>query len=138
MKILKTTNLTKIYNGHAAINNVNMTINKGDVYGFIGENGAGKTTLIRLVTGLANVTKGSYNLFGVNNLDPNIYQVRHKVSAIVENPSLYLNMSAYNNLLIQTQILGIKDLTIIDETLKIVDLFHLRDSKKLVKNFSLG
>src|SRR5690554_1889813 len=138
MLILKTNNLSKIYNGHPAVNDVNMNINKGDIYGFIGENGAGKTTLIRLVTGLANITSGSYELFGVNNLDANIYQVKRKVSTIVESPSLYLNMNAYNNLLIQAQILGIKDMSILDDTLKVVDLFYLRDSKKLVKNFSLG
>lgn len=138
MNILKTNHLCKNYREHAAVNDVNMTINQGDIYGFIGENGAGKTTMIRLITGLAKPTAGGYTLFGVNHDDPEIYLTRRRISAIVETPSLYLNMSAYQNLLLQCNLLGITDLSVIDATLDMVGLGYLVKSKKPVKHFSLG
>lgn len=64
MDILKTNNLTKTYKGIPACKDINITIHKGDIYGFIGENGSGKTTLIRMITGLINPTSGDYALFG--------------------------------------------------------------------------
>ncbi|HHU55715.1 MAG TPA: ATP-binding cassette domain-containing protein [Acholeplasmataceae bacterium] len=115
-----------------------MVINKGDIYGFIGENGAGKTTVIRLITALANPTSGDYEIFGVPNNDPKVYDARKKVSAIVESPSLYLNMTAYNNLLVQCKLLGIKDLSEINKVLDVVGLSYLVNNKKKVKHFSLG
>ena len=62
--ILKTYNITKKYGNQVAVDNVSMTIKKGDIYGFIGQNGAGKTTLIRLITGLAHKTAGEIELLG--------------------------------------------------------------------------
>ena len=62
--ILKTYNLTKKYGNQIVVDNVNMTIKKGDIYGFIGQNGAGKTTLIRLITGLIHKSNGEIELFG--------------------------------------------------------------------------
>ena len=51
--VLKTTELTKVFSGKKAVDHVSMTVNRGDIYGFIGKNGAGKTTLIRIAVGLA-------------------------------------------------------------------------------------
>lgn len=62
MEVLRATNLTKIYGSTIAVNNVSMTINEGDIYGFVGENGAGKTTFIRLVAGLADKNSGEFTL----------------------------------------------------------------------------
>ena len=62
--VLKTYNLCKKYKDQMAVDNVSMTIRKGDIYGFIGQNGAGKTTLIRMITGLAHRTSGEIELFG--------------------------------------------------------------------------
>ena len=136
--VLQTQGLTKSYKGINAVNNVNMNIKKGDIYGFIGPNGAGKTTIIRLVTGLAHPTSGEYKLFGAKHNGKDIYQSRRRVSAIVENPSLYPGLTAYENLMIQCKILGIVDDAIIDEVLEIVGLSYLRHDNKKVKNFSLG
>lgn len=138
MNILKTHNLSVKYHQEYAVNSVNMNINQGDIYGFIGENGAGKTTLIRIITGLVKPTSGSFELFNIQNNDSKIYLARRRISAIVETPSLYLNMSASDNLLIQCEILGITNLDIIDEILEAVGLSYVRNIKKPVKNFSLG
>lgn len=136
--VLQTRNLTKRYKDFEAVKNVNMHVMKGDIYGFIGPNGAGKTTIIRLVTGLAHPTAGEYKLFGTRHDDQAIYLSRRRLSAIVENPSLYQNLSAYENLLIHCKTLGVEDVSIIDETLDVVGLGHLKRSKKKVKALSLG
>lgn len=57
--LVQTHNLTKQYGQHKAVNNVNLSVRKGEIYGLIGNNGAGKTTILRLISGLAKPTKGS-------------------------------------------------------------------------------
>ena len=137
--ILQTFNISKKYKKNYALKNVNINISRGDIYGFVGENGSGKTTIIRLITGLIFPTQGSFKLFGVDNTSNDILKVRKKIGAIVESPSIYQNMSAYDNLKMQCDILGIKDYdTKIKETLKEVGLDYLYNDKKHSSNFSLG
>lgn len=136
--VLRTKNLTKRFGDLAAIRHVNMHISPGDIYGFIAPNGAGKTTIIRVITGLVHPTEGSYQLFGTDYKDPTISQARRRVSAIVETPSFYQNLNAYDNLLIQCKQLGIVDYSIIDEMLDVVGIGYLRNNTKKVKHFSLG
>ena len=83
--ILKTHDLTKKYGETLAVNAVNMTIERGDIYGCVGENGAGKSTLIRLITGIAKPTRGSFQLFKQDRLGA--------VAAVVETPALHLSLS---------------------------------------------
>lgn len=134
--VLKTDNLTKKYKKFKALDRVNMHIEKGAIYGLIGKNGAGKTTLIRIVTGLQVPTEGSYSVYGVQFEDKKIYEVRERVSAIAESPSLLLNMTARENLIHQYKIIGMPNLDGIDELLDLVDLGGV-DNKKVI-NFSLG
>ncbi|MDQ5983235.1 MAG: ABC transporter, ATP-binding protein [Eubacteriales bacterium SKADARSKE-1] len=132
MEILKTNGLTKIYGKKAAVSNLNMNINKGDIYGFIGKNGAGKTTLIKMVVGLAAPTSGEITLFGSRNLGKG----RRNIGTVIEAPAFAPNLSARKNMYIQWQLLDSKNESIIDETLKLVGLDNV--GKKKVKNFSLG
>ena len=89
MEILKSINLTKLYRKTRALDGVNLTIQKGDIYGFIGKNGAGKTTLIRVIAGIAEPTKGSFALFGET--EPmKVVRARKKMAAVVESPALHL------------------------------------------------
>ncbi len=136
--VLKTFGLTKKYKKQLAVNEADMTINRGDIYGFVGENGSGKTTIIRLITGLIFASSGSLELFGVSNGSEKIKEVRRKVGAVVESPSIYQNMSAYENLKMQCMILGIPADERIKETLNEVGLGELINDKKHVGNFSLG
>jgi len=140
MEILKTIDLSKIYQKTKALDGVNLTIQKGDIYGFIGKNGAGKTTLIRVIAGIAEPTKGSFVLFGESN-PMGIVRARKKMAAVVESPALHLNLSAYENLKLQCILLGIKENhnLVIQNVLKKVDLEKLLiEKKKKAKNFSLG
>lgn len=136
--ILKTNNLVKKYNKFYALKGVNMNIEKGDVYGFVGENGSGKTTIIRLITGLNTPTSGNYELFGVSSKSRKILKVRKKVGAVVETPSIYLNMSAKDNLKMQCNILGVNPKNKVKEILTIVGLEEQLKSSKKAGNFSLG
>lgn len=139
MEILVTNNLTKIYKGFYAVKGVNMHINEGDIYGFVGENGAGKTTIIRLITGLAKPSEGSFKLFEIENTDSKIYEVKKQMAGIIEAPSLSISMTAQQNLLMQAMLAGIEiSEQEINDTLTKVGLDVNAIGKKKVGAFSLG
>lgn len=135
--VLTTGGLSKRYGKQLAVNGVNMHIDRGDIYGFVGENGSGKTTVIRLITGLIFPDQGGFRLFGTENTDKSIGAARSRIGAIVETPSIYLNMSATDNLRQQCILLK-KDESKIPAVLADVGLEDLLDNKKSAGNFSLG
>lgn len=133
--VLKTHNITKKYGQQLAVNNINMTIKKGDIYGFIGRNGAGKTTLIRLITGLIHKTNGDLELFGASS-EAELNTARAMVGSLIETPAFYGSMTARENLEVSRLVRNIPGKACIDEVLKLVGLEDT--GKKKVKNFSLG
>ena len=104
--ICQTTDLCKSYKNFHALQNVNLSINRGEIYGLIGENGAGKSTLIRILTGLAFPSGGVITLFGKTQ---NLQQERSKIGCTIEMPALYQDMTAQQNLEIQRVQRGIPD-----------------------------
>ena len=134
--VLETNALTKRYRNFTALNGLSMHIPKGSIYGFIGRNGAGKTTLIRLVCGLQEPTDGSFSLYKIKNTDRKIQKARRRMGAVVETPSVYLDMTAKENIAQQYRVLGLPSEKGIDELLKLVGLENT--GKKKAKNFSLG
>lgn len=134
--VLETRGLQKKYGSLTVLNNVNMHIPRGAIYGFVGKNGAGKTTLIRLICGLQFPTLGEYSLFGISNTSAEISKSRKRTGAVVETPSIYLDMSAEDNLKEQYRILGLPTFETIPELLKLVGLEDT--GKKKAGNFSLG
>lgn len=136
--VLSAVSLTKKFKNHCAVDGLNMSIDSGDIYGFVGENGSGKTTVIRLISGLIFPNAGSFELFGVPNTDPQIGRARKRMGAIVEAPSIYMNMSARENLKMQALLLGVTDEEAIYRALKAVGLDELYNEKKHAGNFSLG
>ena len=133
--VLKTYNITKKYGEQLAVDNVNMTIKKGDIYGFIGQNGAGKTTLIRLITGLIHKSGGEIELLGANE-ENELNKARTMVGSLIETTSFYTNMTARENLEVSRLVRNIPGKKCIDEVLELVGLKDVE--KKKVKNFSLG
>ena len=128
--ILKTKNLTKKFGNKLAVNKVNMTIHKGEIYGFIGKNGAGKTTLMKMVLGLSFPTSGEIELFG----EEGINNVGLKIGSLIEAPGLYRNATAIENMYRFSLIYGGKD-----DINELLDLGGLKNvGKKKVKDFSLG
>lgn len=134
--VLKTNALCKKYRDYKALNGLSMNVPKGAIYGFVGKNGAGKTTLIRLVCGLQEPTSGEYTLYGTKNTDKEILKSRRRMGAVVETPSIYLDMTAEDNLKQQYRILGLPSFDGLEDILKLVGLENT--GKKKAKNFSLG
>lgn len=134
--VLTTSGLSKKYGKFQALDDLNMHIPKGAIYGFVGRNGAGKTTLIRLICGLQEPTQGAYSIYGIDYTDKSISKTRRRMGAVVETPSIYLDMTAEDNLKQQALILGLPSYDSIPEILKLVGLDNT--GKKRVRNFSLG
>lgn len=133
---LTTEALCKQYRHTKALDGLSMHVPRGSIYGFVGKNGAGKTTLIRMICGLQKVSSGEYTLYGVKNTDKGIEKARGRMGAIVEAPSVYMDMTAEDNLKLQYRILGLPSYEGIKDLLKLVGLADT--GKKKVKNFSLG
>lgn len=134
--VLTTNALCKSYKQSRALNGLSMNVPRGAIYGFVGKNGAGKTTLIRVVCGLQQPVSGSYSLYGIEGTDREINKARRRMGAIVETPSIYLNMTAEQNLKEQYHILGMPSYSGIKELLHLVGLENA--GRKKAKNFSLG
>ena len=134
--VLEANGLCKRYRDFAALNGLDMHIPRGAIYGFVGRNGAGKTTLIRLICGLQEPTGGSFTLYGAKNTDERIGRCRRRMGAGVETPSIYMDMTAEENLRQQYLVLGMPSTDGIPELLHLVGLDST--GKKKAKNFSLG
>ena len=130
-KMLTATNIVKMYGNKKVLDNVSMTINKGDIYGFIGKNGAGKTTFMRVVLSLTYPKSGEIKLFG----DKTISEVGLKIGSLIEAPGLYKNLTAEENLKRFSMLYG-ADESKIPEILKSVGLTNT--GKKKARDFSLG
>lgn len=132
--LLQTTNLTKVFGKQKAVNQVNVTINKGSIYGFIGRNGAGKTTFLRMVSGLAHQTEGEISLFGKTGKA--LSDVRNRIGCLIESPGIYGDMTAYENIKAKCIFCGVTKKGYVEEVLELVGLSDA--GKKKAKNFSLG
>ncbi|MBN2910554.1 ABC transporter ATP-binding protein [Polycladomyces sp. WAk] len=132
--IVETKNLTRKYGDYTSVDQLNMTVKKGEIYGFLGPNGAGKTTTIRMLLGLIKPTSGSIYIFG-KELYQHRMSILRKVGSLVEYPSYYGHLTGYENLEIIRRIIG-ESPARIREVLKIVRLDKVSD--KLTREYSLG
>ena len=132
--ILSMKNVTKIYNETKALDKVSIEINRGDIYGIIGNNGAGKTTIMRIISGQSFVSSGTMELFGSK--DDDVRKQRKRLGCLIENPGFCYSMTAYENLeyfRIQFGIPGKENIN------RVLEEVGLRDcGKKKYKDFSLG
>ena len=134
--ILEINKLKKQYRDNLVLNGIDLHIKRGAIYGLIGKNGVGKTTIIRIICGLQEPTNGKYL---INNIDFNntaILNERKKMGAIIETPSVYKNLTAKENLILQYNLIGKKNYDNIENLLKLVGLENTGNKK--VENFSLG
>ena len=134
--VIEAASLTKKYKNFKALDDLNLHVPVGSIYGLIGKNGAGKTTLIRLICGLQKVDSGEYYIYGIKNTDKEILNVRSRIGAIVETPAIYENLSARDNIIEELTLLGSPTFDDIDELLELVGLSDV-GAKKAGK-FSLG
>ena len=132
--LLQTKALTKQYGHQKAVDNVDIHIKKGAIYGFIGRNGAGKTTCMRMIGGLAKPTSGEISMFGYSGKD--LSKVRSRVGCLIEAPGVYPNMTAKENIEMKCRLFGISKKGYAEGILDKVGLLNV--GKKKTKNFSLG
>lgn len=132
--VIRAADLRKVYRGRAAVDQLNLNIGKGQIYGFLGPNGAGKTTTIRMLLGLIKPTSGSIDIFG-QELQKHKLPILRRIGSLVESPSYYGHLSAVDNLEAIRRILDVPK-SRIAEVLDIVSLTG--EEKRPVKGFSLG
>ncbi len=133
--LLETNSLIKDYKGVRVLDNVNIKLGKGKIYGLIGKNGAGKTTLMRMIAGLGFPTSGSITMFGHSDRQ-NLEKERSRIGFMIEYPSINSSMTAKENILLHRTIKGIPNEEIEDELLSLVGLDNVKNKK--VRNYSLG
>ncbi|MDQ1236182.1 ABC-type multidrug transport system ATPase subunit [Paenibacillus sp. SORGH_AS306] len=135
VNIIETNQLIKSYKNTKVVNQIDLSVEQGDIYGFLGPNGAGKTTTIRMLLGLIKPTSGDIQIFG-KNLQNNKMDILRGIGSLVEYPSYYGNLTGLENLEAIRRLLQVKDKKRNLEILKVVGLTDAKD--KLVKNYSLG
>ncbi|GFO97559.1 daunorubicin resistance ABC transporteraTP-binding subunit [groundwater metagenome] len=138
MNAIKTENITKKYGDLIAVNNISLSINKGEIFGLLGPNGAGKTTMIKMLATLLKPTSGLAEVWGYNVLSEQD-AVRKSIGIVFQNPSLDIELTGRENLNFHARIYNLgKDLRKkrIDEVLHLVELRNKADV--FVKNYSGG
>ena len=134
MAVIQTTGLSKRYRDKRAVDGLDLTVEEGDIYGFIGRNGAGKSTTLKLLCGLARPTQGEALIFGKPIRDP---VARRRVGALIEQPGLYPDLSGRENLRLYAALLGLDSPERqVSETLETVGLSP--NAKKPVRHYSMG
>lgn len=133
--ILELHNVTKTYKKQTVLNDVSMTICKGDIYGLIGRNGSGKTTLLKSIVKMIHLTSGEIQLFGATTNKEFLKQLR-RVGNVIETPIAYDQLTAAENLTYYCKVNGIIEKDAVDKALAFVDLQDT--GKKKYKHFSLG
>ena len=133
--ILRIENLTKSYDKNTVLKNINLEINEGSIFGLIGPNGAGKSTLMKSILGLVKKDSGKITLYGKEVNEKNQKETNKNLGSLIENPSFYDHLTAYDNLDIICDMKNIKKDNI-DEILNEVGLFKSKNKK--VRDFSLG
>jgi lantibiotic transport system ATP-binding protein len=133
--VIKTSGLSYQYSKDVkTLSDINLQVERGSIYGFLGPNGSGKTTTISLLLGLLNNQQGEIEIFG-QHLSANRINILKKIGSLVETPSLYGHLTAKENLEVYREIYGASK----DRIIEVLDIVGLEDSgKKLVKKFSLG
>src|SRR5690606_37071272 len=135
-KVIEVKNLSKKFKDLKAVDNLNLTVYKGDVFGFLGPNGAGKSTTIRMLLSLISPTNGEIKIFN-KPLRQNRREILKRVGAIVEKPDFYGYLSAYKNLEILGRLSGTDT-----SRKKIMDMLELvgldKRYRSKVKTFSHG
>jgi len=136
--LIQVEKLTKKYGQHLATNNLNFTVNKGEVLGFLGPNGAGKSTTMNIITGYISATEGSVKIDGYDVLEKP-EEVKKRIGYLPEFPPLYTDMTVKEYLDFVSDIKKVSKAQKAKDMEKIMDLVRIADvRKRLIKNLSKG
>lgn len=134
-EIIQTTDLSKYYGDVKAVDSLNLSVRKGEIYGFLGLNGAGKTTTIRMLLGMINPTRGQAYI-NEKRIKPNNGAMWNDIGYLVEIPYSYPNLTVRENLNIIRRLRKLSDRNAVDD---IIDLMEIRQyANRRAKNLSLG
>ena len=134
MNVIKTAGLTKTYGSRRAVDNLDLTVRRGEIYGFVGRNGAGKSTVMKMIAGLELPTSGEVSLFGERQA-PGV--TSRRLGALIENPGIIPDLSGFDNVMCRALALGVADPSHASaEALAMVGLADA--AKKRAKSYSLG
>lgn len=134
MNVVETNGLQKTYGSKVAVDQFNMHVKQGDIYGFVGRNGAGKSTVMKMLAGLAHPTGGEVRVFGSS---PESAGATQRIGVLIEAPGLYGTMTAYDNMMLKALDIGLVDPKAkVESLLSFVGLASV--GKKKTKHFSMG
>ncbi len=136
--MIKVTNLSKSYGDLKALDNINFTIKKGEIFGLLGPNGAGKSTSLKILSTLLSADTGQIEIDGFS-LSDNLARCKEIIGVVPQEIALYEDFSAYNNLLFWGQLNGVTGLELrskIDVLLELIGLAHRKND--LIKTYSGG
>lgn len=133
--LLQTNHLTKVVDHKTLVQDINIHIRKGEIYGFLGPNGAGKTTVMKMLTNLWKPTSGTIEMFG-ETVTPSSYEVLKHMASIIEFPTFYEHLSGYDNLRLHCEYMGYYRPGSVEQALELLQLSEA--GKKPVRNYSLG
>lgn len=135
MNIIETENLTKQYGTTTVVDNINLHVPKGKIYGLLGRNGAGKTTAMKMMLQLVYPTGGAIRLFGTDYKE-HTHSFYGKIGSIIETPGFYSNLTGYENLKIIAKLRGQLSKDSVQEALRVVGLE--KETRKVFADYSLG
>ena len=137
MNVIETHGLTKRYRRKLAVDNLDMTVATGDIYGFVGKNGSGKSTTMKMICGLARPTAGEVVLFGDPENGGATPQGFSRIGALIESPGVLASLTARDNLVAKALALGLTHAgQVADDLLGLVGLDPM--DHRRVKAYSLG
>lgn len=134
-KVIEITNLNKVYKNGRGITDINLEINRGDIFGFLGPNGAGKTTTMKIMTGLISADSGDVKILGHSVIE-DFEKAMKKVGCIIETAETYQYLTAYENLKQFSRYYKNVDDKRIDEVLELTGIIKFKNEK--AGKFSLG
>jgi ABC-2 type transport system ATP-binding protein len=130
--------LTKKYGEFQAVNDLNLSVNKGEIFGFIGPNGAGKTTTIKMMGGILQPTNGTVTIAGIN-MQAEPEKAKSKIGFIPDRPYLYEKLTGMEFLRFTADLYGVSEETFEATAFKILKNFSLTDwADELVESYSHG
>jgi ABC-2 type transport system ATP-binding protein len=135
MKVLITQSLTKRFGNYTALDGIDLNLERGKIYGFVGNNGAGKTTFMRIICGLSYPTSGNICLFGAED-KKGLQNARQRIGALIESPIFYPDMTVQQNIIAQSMLRDVTDKQQVDKLLHLVGLADVRNRR--IRDFSTG
>lgn len=136
--LIQVENVTKRYGQHKAVDNINLTVNDGEILGFLGPNGAGKSTTMNIITGYISATEGTVKIDGIDILE-NPKEAKKQIGYLPEIPPLYTDMTVLEYLTFVAKIKGVKKDNIENQLKRIMETIKIKDVRnRLIKNLSKG